>query len=779
MAGDVNANIGVNIDTSSALAGLKNLQREISNFHTSVAKSSATAAASQKALQTNFINSVNSIKGFSAELRTVRTTAESFTNSLEKNKFSMGEYFRFSAAATKTFGKRFGAELSVIEKTATERVKTLQTQFVKMGRDASGAMQAIAIRPTALDMSNLGTQAQIAAQKQAIFNQLIRQGSTNLLNFGKNTQWAGRQLMVGFTLPLVTLGTAAGKTFMDIEKQVIKFKKVYGDLFTTDKEREKALDDIKALAESFTQYGVAAADVIGVAGDAAAAGFSGIDLQRQTEQAIRLSILGQLDYQKALETTISLQNAFQISSEGLSEAIDFLNSVENQTVVQLDDITTAIPKVAPVIQALGGDVKDLAFFIAAMKESGVAASEGANALKSSLGRLINPTEAAKERLRGFGINIVDIVNRNAGNLRQTVIELGMTLDELDPLTRARAIEQLFGKFQFARMSALFENINKEGSQAARVLDLTAASAADLANTANNELGISAASAMNKFLKVVEDLKVALAPIGEVFLDVVAPILQSVADLIAKFNELPDQVKRIIALSVTVIGGLGPVILMTFGLLANGIANSIKFIALLRNGFLRLTGQTKILGNSTEYMTTEQLEATSAAMSLDQAHAKLTQRFTAEASAVLKLRDAYEAALRSSTKFATMNPGSMKPGFRPPKGFASGGTVGGSGNRDTVPAMLTPGEFVVNKDAVSSALPFLQALNAGKLPGFNQGGLVGKDDKLVRMFGEFALRLQPKTENMSRRAGAVQDPAQLLSVLSTRVGEARGSSTQPE
>jgi hypothetical protein len=29
---------------------------------------------------------------------------------------------------------------------------------------------------------------------------------------------------------------------------------------------------------------------------------------------------------------------------------------------------------------------------------------------------------------------------------------------------------------------------------------------------------------------------------------------------------------------------------------------------------------------------------------------------------------------------------------------SGGPVPGSGNRDTVPAMLTPGEFVITKDA---------------------------------------------------------------------------------
>jgi len=169
---DVNAEIGVNIDTSGALAQLKALQREIARFHTSVAKSSDAAALAQRDLQKNFINGVNAIRGFSAELRTVKTTAENFTDSLERNKFSMREYFRYSMASTKSFGRMFSSELDTVNKVAVENVKRLQTQYIKMGRDATGAMRAIAVMPTKLDLSSVATQTQLAAQKQAIFNQL-------------------------------------------------------------------------------------------------------------------------------------------------------------------------------------------------------------------------------------------------------------------------------------------------------------------------------------------------------------------------------------------------------------------------------------------------------------------------------------------------------------------------------------------------------------------------------------------------------------------------------
>ena len=716
---DVNANIGVNIDTSAALAQLKSLQRQISQFHTSISKSSESAAIAQKSLQKNLLSSINAVGAFSAELRTVKTSAESFTSSLEGNKFSMREYFRYAGASTKTFGKLFRSEFDTIGRVAEERVKTLQTQYIKMGRNASGAMEAIAVRPTSLDMQDFGTRTAIAAQKQALFNQLMKQGSTNLLNFGKNTQWAGRQLMVGFTIPLTVVGSAATKTFMDMEAQAIKFKKVYGDLFTPKEETQQALDNITELGKSFTQYGIAVSTTVGLAAEAAAAGFSGLDLQRQTTEATRLSILGQIDTQKALETTISLQNAFGMSSENLAESIDFLNAVENQTVVSLDDITTAIPKVAPVIQQLGGDVKDLTFFMAAMKEGGINASEGANALKSGLAALINPTGRANEMLKSFGINAKEIVTSNKGDLKATVIEFATALNQLDPLNRAQAIEQMFGKFQFARLSALFANVTKEGNQASRVLALANSSVEELASLSEQELGMTAESSMNKFKKAVEDLKVALIPVGKAFLEAVTPILEFVGNILEKFGNLSDGTKKVITLITLGIAGLGPIFLMTFGLLANLLANSLKGAMILRNGYLRLTGQSQILEEQTQYLTMEQLDATAAAHSLDQSHARLTQQFTAEASAVAKLIAAYQQATVAGQKFMLNNPGMMLPGAR--KGYANGViSVPGSGKGDTVPAMLTPGEAVIPAAMAKKYAPLIEGMIAGNIPGYNKG-----------------------------------------------------------
>jgi TP901 family phage tail tape measure protein len=716
---DAQSNIKVSIDTTDALASIKNLQRQISAFHTSMAKGGAAANAVTAQMQQSLINSVNATGKFSAQMRTIKTTTESFTDSLEKNKFSLGEYFRYAGGASKSFGKLFKTEFDTINKVARENVKDLQTQYIKMGRDANGSMKAIAVRPLSLDMKDLATKTMIASEKQALLNQLLKQGSTNLLNFGKNTQWAGRQLMVGFTIPLITLGSAASKTFMDMETQAIRFKKVYGDLFTPKEETAKALEEITNLGKEFTKYGIAVSATVGLASEAAAAGFKGLDLQRQTAAATKLSILGQVESQKALETTIALQNAFSMSSADLATNIDFLNAVENQTVLSLDDMSTAIPKAAPVIQQLGGDVKDLAFFMTAMKEGGINASEGANALKSGLASLINPTGKANDLLLSFGINTKNIVESNRGDLKKTVIDFATALNQLDPLNRAQAIEQMFGKFQFARLSTLFANVTKEGTQAARVLDLAGSSIQDLAALSEKELGMTSESAMNKFKASVENLKLSLVPVGEEFLKAVTPIAQFVTRILDGFNNLGDGTKKVIVTLTAIVAGLGPVLLMTFGLLANGLANIIKGFTAVKTLFNKTGQSSATLGTEVKYMTIEQRNAAAVAASLDQVHRTLAQTFTSEAGAVDALTRAYQRAIATQAQFM---PTSVPLPRGPIKKRAKGkpAVVGGTGNKDSELSLLMPGETVIPTDMSEKYGSLINGMIDDSIPGYEVG-----------------------------------------------------------
>lgn len=755
---DVNANIIVDLDTSNALQSLKALQTQISDFNRSIVQGNAQAMAAQKSMVATLTAQISATKQFSTSMVNVESSVSRLGRSIDKNKLSLGEYFRYGAASSKTFGSVFKKEHNEILALATERVKKLQTQYIALGEAQNGVTKAMAVRP----MQLFNAETAIGIQRQQLFNKLLHDGSTSILNWGKNTQWAGRQLMVGFTVPLTIFGGVAGQIFMDLERQVVNFRRVYGDAMTPAGETDLMVSEIQKLGKEFTKYGIAVKDTVGLAGQVAAAGAQGDDLVAATAQSTRLATLGMIEMNQAMTATMALQTAFQLSNEKLAQSIDFLNAVENQTVLSLDDVSQAIPLVAPVIKGLGGDVQDLAIFLTAMREGGVNAAEGANALKSGLASLINPTKNAREQLNKVGININYILSKNKGDIRAIVTEFGAALGELGKFERQQTLAKVFGKYQFARLGALFENISREGSQAQRVVDLTGQSFEELNALAEKELTAIEESIGMKFTGAVERLKLAIAPIGEVFLKIATPIIDVVTKLLDKFNELSPGVKQFITVLVAGVGVVVPTVIMLIGLFGNFIGQAIKGFALFNNFFNRLRGG----GSDLEYLANEELDAAAAAATLEGKTTSLTSALNIQRSAVGQLARAYEN-YATSAKIAAVN---LPQGFRgkPLRGMATGGFVAGSGNKDSEPALLMPGEFVVNKKAAEKYGPILSAMNEGKIKELAEGS----PTKNVPMFGETALRLQSGKENMSQKASNIIVD-EVLTLLSLRVGEARG------
>jgi TP901 family phage tail tape measure protein len=796
---DVNSNININFNTNAALAQLRQLQAGLSRFHQSLAEGNLAAANAQKGLNAQLIQSIGATGKFSASQVKVAGSTLAFTSALEKNKLSLREYYRYTMAAatanTRVLGKAFAAEREIINRARRDRVKALQAQYVQLNKSNSGFMDAIRIMPKSLAMANgkfteLGTRIQYAAQRQQFLNQLLKQGSTQLLNFGKNTQWAGRQLMVGLTMPLALFGSMAAKTFRELETEIVKFRRVYGDAFTNDSETDVAIDNIRRLATEYTKYGVSVTKTVEMAATAAAAGFTGAALNAQVETATKLAVLGQVEQQQALETTISLQSAFGLSSEELAKKIDFLNAVENQTLLSIEDLTIAIPKAAPVIKQLGGSVEDLAFFMTAMKEGGINASEGANALKSGLASLINPSEKASKFLAQLGINVKSIVEANQGDIKSTVIGFAQALDTLDPLNRARAIEQMFGKFQFARLSTLFQNVTKDGNQASRALGLAGASIEELAILSEREMKKIEDSVGVKFQAAVEQFKQEIMPLGKIFLEALTPVVKFFGNLFEKFNGLSDQTKKVVAVIVGVVAGIGPVLLMTFGLLANGVANVIKFFALLRGGMARLNGQTNILGAGFNYMTQEQIENAASSQQLHQTHTRLVEVFNVEATSVNALASSYNALSTQMRAMASQNPALFAGGLGgaraatsklpPVRKFRDGilSVPGPKGAGDIQPAMLAPGEAVIPAKTTEKYKGLISAIFNDKVPGF----MAGRVPKIVAKTKPVIAH--PETQSgatfvgMPKSAAEAAQSRQILDRISSTVKSGRFGSVPP-
>lgn len=523
-----------------------------------------------------FADTMRATGQFSSHFVTLESDVQKFGKRLDTGRMKLGEYYGvWQGHAKKTS--------TLIKDLAKQQVLMEQAVLQPLGRNAQGQMQYNVHVANGLDV--LKNRTALLRQESAILNKVMLDGSNQLINWGKNTQWAGRQLTVGLTVPMIAFGAAAQKAFLEADQQLVRLTKVYGGLGDTSAaELKQVREDVaKTAKELASVYGASYKDTIALAADIAATGKTGNDLLVSTQETTRLAILGEVDRQDAMKATLAIQNAFKQSNEELSQSINFLNAVENQTSTSLADLIEAIPKAGPVIESLGGDVQDLALYLTAMKEGGVNASEGANAIKSSLASLINPTKVAKDMFRGFGIDLEGIVTRNAGDVTGTILELQGALDKLDPLKKSKAIEQLFGKFQFARMNALFANLGKQGSQTLQVLDLMKASSEDLANVASRELKQMTESASGQYKRALESIKADLAGVGDQFLKISTFVLKTIDGIVKFVDKLPAPIKSLL----TFLGGLtafaGPLIMLT-GVLGNFLGYIIKGVFHLKQLF---------------------------------------------------------------------------------------------------------------------------------------------------------------------------------------------------
>ena len=618
-------NIVATSDFSNLIVDLNKVSSALTKLQDKLQATNKTLAAQVAVMNRSFADTIRSTGQFSTHFVSLTSDVDKFGQQLDKGQMKLGQFFRTYAAHAKTNG-------GLVRDLAKQQVQLQNSVLQPLGRNAEGLMQYNVHIPRGLDV--VKNKTAIARQELMIMNKMVQEGANSLINWGKNTQWAGRQLTVGLTVPIAAFGKASADAFRSADEQLVRLTKVYGGISQTSssellKVRKDVVDTARQISKSM---GAGFNETIGLAADIAATGKTGNELLKSVQETTRLAVLGEVDRQEAMKATLAIQSAFKQNTEELTETINFLNAVENQTSTTLNDLVEAIPKAGPIIKGLGGSVQDLALYLTAMREGGVNASEGANALKSALASLINPTNVAKDKFLSLGISLENIVSSNAGNTTATILELQSALDALNPLQKQQALEQLFGKFQFARMNALFENLGRQGSQTLQVLDLMKASSGELANLAGRELSQVTESASGKYRRALEGLKADLAAVGDQFLTINTHLINFVDGILKFVNRLPDPIKKVLGVLGMFTAAAGPLIMLT-GVLGNFFGYIIKGVSHMRalfkggEGFKLLTPEILAAQRAGDLVEKTFYSDAKAAAVLKQSIAALTAEFT--------------------------------------------------------------------------------------------------------------------------------------------------------
>jgi TP901 family phage tail tape measure protein len=375
--------------------------------------------------------------------------------------------------------------------------------------------------------------------------------------WGNQLQWAGRQLMYNFTLPIAIAGAAATKFYMDNERGMTQLRKVYGDL-TMSTEIQK--NETDALGKSFVAlsnyYGINQAEVIKVGAAWAQAGASGIALAKATDLTLQTMILGELDATKATESLIAIQAQYRFNTTELLYAIQQLNIIENQTGTSMAGLIEAMSRSAGVARAAGIDVAHLGAIIAALTPAAGSAAQAGNAIKTIISRLLAPTKQATELLGAMGINI-DAASWKSSNASDRLVTLAKNFEGLSDAQKAVVSSTLASRFQINKFEVLMDSITTKGSYYWKALDATADRNKVLAQ-ATRELNQVLTSSPRVFERAWVILQNAMAQIIVPLIPLILGVANGIASLATQFSQLSPEVQKTVAFLLLFLAAIGPI-----------------------------------------------------------------------------------------------------------------------------------------------------------------------------------------------------------------------------
>lgn len=543
------------------------------------------------------------------------------------------------------------------------------------------------------------------AAGQATLNQRLRLGVTAARAFGKqmvatgkNVQWAGRQVMIGLSLPLAMIGALAAKGAEEFDKQMTRMVKVtnlsavgvknaMGEFVETfqvgSQQMGLAIASIERQADRLAGIGASmgfmADQTAKLAAEFSQMGFAGVQLDALTTSTLRLARVSGADLPDAMNLTRLAAMAFGKElgdgPGGLTETFARLNMIENRTSLSLNEMAGAIPIVAGVAKNLGIEIETLGGMLALMKDKGIDAREGATSLRTGLIRLVqDATDPAIKAFEKLNINIVELQELNRGNVFGLITNLSHLLYDLQNSGEGAAektelfiaaIGKMVGTRAAARFTSMLEGLGRDVEMYTEVINgfevtqfrfVEGVDQASDAFRALNPALMDSNAAMKQFLFEEErvnkslagtaeilraELNLELRRLGRHILPIRNAMVAFARDVVRAFNSVSDRTRRVVGAFLLLVGILGPVT-MVLGVMLNAFGQIIQLFARMLPGIKLTTAAMEAEKKAFDRNTTAVFAGTSAKQAMIQTNAALTTSAGAVTAAVSAQAAAYGA-----------------------------------------------------------------------------------------------------------------------------------------
>ena len=594
-------------------------------------------------------------------------------------------------------------------------------------------------------LTNLNNQLNNANKNSQKFANTAKTTSTSVKNMANSTKGAANAMQVlgketALTFKRFAAAGIVTATFfrltqaiseavpkaLEFERGLVKLQQITGST-------AKGLGNLKNSVSSLSQqFGKDANELLELAQIFAQTGQS----IRQVEASVRAVARSSLaptfgDMKQTAEGLVAALNQFGIAASDSEKVLGSLNRVSKKFAVESDDLIAAIRRAGGVFAISAGQFKEpiealnefSAIFTAVRSTTRETAETVATGLRTIFSRI--QRRGTIDVLKGLGIELTDTQGKFVG-LFESFRRLSAGLDQLvqkgDAITLSAITEELGGIRQIGKLIPAIKNFNKAerafaeaqrgaveglGSDVAKGLTPLIVQFEKVRERFNALIRtISESSTFRALSKTAIGLANAFLGVAE-SLTPILPILAKIAAF--KLTRGAFSFFQGFFGSARAGGGAG----------GAGAALGSAITGGGGRGGAGGNAATNALATAVKSMNTAVTKLSGATANNTTATNNLTQQIRDLQGVIAALTNAIKT--RGFGGGATPivrrgGRGGRGAGRRGIMGFASGGLVPGTGNRDTVPAMLTPGEFVLRKSAV-------KAIGPSNLKGYNKGGRV--------------------------------------------------------
>jgi TP901 family phage tail tape measure protein len=554
--------------------------------------------------------------------------------------------------------------------------------------------------------SRLNTNAMTAGKSVRTLGNNTKQAANAMQILGKETaltfkRFAAAGIVTGTVFRLTQAISEGVSKALEFERGLVKLSQITGRTTGNLNSLKKAVNDLA------TGLGKDANELLEISQIFAQTGQSINQIKSSITAVARSSLAPTFgEMKQTAEGLVAALNQFGISASQSEAILGSLNRVSKKFAVESDDLIAAIRRAGGVFALSAGEVEKpidalnqfIGVFTAVRSTTRESAETVATGLRTIFSRI--QRRGTIDTLKQLGINLTDANGKFVG-LFQSFRILSSELDKIvqkgDAVTLSAITEQLGGIRQIGKLLPAIRNFRK-----------AEAAFAEAQAGAVEGLGSDVEKGLTPLIKTFEQVS---ARFGKL----IRTISES-ATFQAVAKSLAGLANAFLSVSETLVPLLPLMLKFATIKLAKGAIGFAQGFASSFGGVGRVGsavgGAISGTGSST---VAKQASATSllsgTVKQLAAALVPNTKALSGNTTAVIANNIAINSLLR---RLSVPSIGSGR------RGFASGGLVPGTGNRDTVPAMLTPGEFVIRKSAT-------QAFGAGNLAGINKyasGGVVG-------------------------------------------------------